>query len=183
MNAHGTLYLVVGPSGAGKDLCLDGASEALKDDPNWVFPKRYITRAAEAGGEEHLPITEDDFRKRQAKGAFALSWHAHNLDYAIPRSINDDLALGQNVIVNVSRQVLEDARKTYPSVIILLVTAPKEILRDRLIARGRETPEDIDERLSRSFQDMPHGPDVRLVINDGTKVDAVNRFLKALGAS
>ena len=45
--AEGTLFLVVGPSGAGKDSLIAGAAKALAGDPRFVFPSRLLTKSSD----------------------------------------------------------------------------------------------------------------------------------------
>ena len=174
------LVLVVGPSGAGKDTLLDGARAALGGDPLFVFPRRDITRPAEAGGEDHDPIDEAQFAVREAAGGYALTWRAHGLAYGIPADIADDLALDRTVVVNVSRAVLDAARARFGALRVLVVTASPEILARRLSQRGRESAADIAQRLARAEAIPVTGDDVVVVQNDGTPQEGVARFLAAL---
>lgn len=172
------LILVVGPSGAGKDSLLNGARVALAADPRFRFVRRVITRPADAGGEAHEPATEAKFLTRRAAGGFALDWQAHGLRYGIPADITADLAAGRAVIANISRGVLDMARSRF-HVRIIEITAPKDVLAQRLAARGRESPADIAERVARIVA-VPAAPDVETIQNDTTLEAGVARFVATL---
>lgn len=177
----GHLVLVVGPSGAGKDSLIEGARRALAELPQFVFPRRIITRRSDPGSEDHFTLSEGEFVEQQAAGAFYLHWGAHELRYALPGSIADALATGRTVIANVSRTVIEEARHRHPTTTVIFVTAPQEVLEARLLARGREGIEAVKRRLARSAA-LPEGPGVVTIINDGPLEAAVERFLAVLKA-
>jgi ribose 1,5-bisphosphokinase len=145
----GPFFLVVGPSGAGKDTLLRHAQKALQHDPEVVFVRRIVTRPASVA-EDHHSLSPRDFRAAARQGAFALSWSAHGLSYAIPLSVETDIAAGRRAVCNVSRSVVADARARYRRAVVVLVTAPEEVLRARLMARGRPSDIDVAARLSRA---------------------------------
>jgi ribose 1,5-bisphosphokinase len=177
---RGTLVLVVGPSGAGKDSIIDGAAACLAGDAGFVFARRRITRPAEAGGEIHLPVTEAEFERLAGAGDFLLHWRAHDLGYGLPANYVDDLAAGRTVIANVSRSVLDEARQHLRPVQVVQVTASPERLAARLRQRGREKPADIAERLGRAEALEVSGPDVVTLVNDGRLEDAITAFVAIL---
>jgi ribose 1,5-bisphosphokinase len=168
------LILVVGPSGAGKDTMLSLARAALTGDARFRFVRRVITRPADAGGEDHEAVPESDFSKR----SFALRWQAHGLHYGIPLDIVDDLTRGIVVVANVSRGVIAEAGERFP-VRVIEVTAPPEVLAQRLAARGRETVTDVAQRLARDAP-IPAQVVVDTVVNDRTPAEAADRFIAAL---
>jgi phosphonate metabolism protein PhnN/1,5-bisphosphokinase (PRPP-forming) len=159
-------FLVVGPSGAGKDTLIDAARRQLAGDARFRFVRRDITRPREAGGEEHNAIDRDIFLNRRAAGAYALHWEAHGLGYGIPGDIAADLQAGRIVVASVSRSVIEDAAKKF-RVRVLEITAPPTLLAQRLATRGREGAADIAARLARSVP-LPQSIDVVTIVNDGT---------------
>lgn len=180
MTRHGVLFLVVGPSGVGKDSLIDGARQFLDQDNGFWFPKRFITRQADAGGEVHQTMTPEEFDRLSLDGAFMLSWRAHGHGYGIPIAAREALARGRSVVVNVSRQVIDEARRQWSPVRVMLITAPRDVLRERLIKRGRETPDDIERRLDRMDAYHVTGDDVREVVNADQLERATNRFVAML---
>ncbi|MFV0473740.1 MAG: phosphonate metabolism protein/1,5-bisphosphokinase (PRPP-forming) PhnN [Pikeienuella sp.] len=176
---RGALIFVTGPSGSGKDTLIRAALAARPD----ILPaRRRITRPADTATEDFEPVTEAAFAELKKTGAFALDWEAHGLSYGVPREIEKPLAAGRHVLANGSRAAIEAARARFSPLLILLVTAPAEVLAARLAARGRESAEAIAERLARAALDAPTGADVIAVCNGGALEDGIAAFLSALPA-
>ena len=176
----GTFFLVVGPSGAGKDTLIDGANAALAGNQGILFARRAITRPSGAGGEDHDAVTEAEFDVRNQAGDFMLDWEAHGLKYGIPATYADELAAGQHVIANVSRSVIREAISCYSQTVVLEVTASHKILAERLAGRGRETENEIRARLNRHAASIPEEADKTVIFNDGSAEEGIAKFVSAL---
>lgn len=182
MKARGTLILVVGPSGAGKDTLIAGARAALKGDARFVFPRRAITRPRIVGAEDSETMAPGAFAAATAAGAFALAWRAHGLSYGIPIAIDAALGQSRHVVVNVSRSVITEARQRYQPLHIVEAWAPVEVLAERLAERGRESEAEIADRLARATPVEVEGSDVTRVPTTGTVAESLERFLVILRA-
>lgn len=173
----GRLFVVVGPSGAGKDTLLAGAVAA---DPSLHWARRVITRPEVAGGEPFEGVSEAAFAARLARGDFALHWQAHGLHYGVPRAEIAALQEGRDVLVNGSRGALAEALAAYPDLVILHITAPIPVLAARLAARGRETRQQIEARLRRADLGLPQGLLCLEIINDASLEEGISRLVQAL---
>lgn len=181
--AEGKLFYVIGPSGSGKDSLMRYARERLASDPRVVFAHRYITRPVELHGENHVALTEAEFDARQAAGLFAMHWSSHGLRYGIGQEINFWLAKGCNVVMNGSREYLAEARRRYPALTAILVTVSPEILAARLRARGRETEDQISERIVRARQFMRPEGRLEIIENDDELHVAGDRLVQLLSVA
>ncbi len=170
------LFLVVGPSGAGKDTLLAGVIAA---EPRLHWARRVITRPESAGGEPFEGVTEAVFAQRLARGDFALQWRAHGLRYGVPFA---ELPADRDVIVNGSRAAIPQALSAFPALKVIHITAPVAILADRLAARGRESRDEITARLSRADLSLPTGLPVIEIVNDASPETGAARLLQALRA-
>lgn len=145
----GQLIYIIGASGSGKDTLISYAREKLAGTSGVCFAHRYITRAAHAGHENHVALSADEFAARVSAGLFAMHWSSYGLSYGIGIEIDRWLAGGQTVIVNGSRRYLDQARAIYPTLLPVVVDVSVEVLRERLLARGREDSAAIEARLQR----------------------------------
>jgi ribose 1,5-bisphosphokinase len=176
----GRLIFLVGPSGSGKDSLIDASREQLAA-AGVEIARRVITRSAEAKGEAAQGVTPEQFDTLRAQGAFAMHWRANGLDYGIPRQVDQWLAAGRAVLVNGSRAYLPEARQRYPDMLAVLVEVKPEVLRQRLLARGRETAEEVEQRLARSARlQAETDPSVHVLDNSSTLQAAVAAFVSLL---
>ncbi len=175
----GRLIYLMGPSGAGKDSLIDAARATLQKNQVEIA-QRIITRSAEAKGEKAVGVSVERFEQLCAEGAFALHWRANDLAYGIPVEIDAWLASGRAVLINGSRAHLPKARERYPDLLAILITVEPRVLRQRLLARGRESLEDIERRLARSPQLSLHDPAIHLLDNSTSLEDAQRRLLDLL---
>jgi ribose 1,5-bisphosphokinase len=176
----GILVLVVGPSGVGKDTLISYCRSRLSDSDSIVFPRRTITRAAGDGPEDNDCVSETEFREKCERGAFAVHWRAHGLHYGVPAAIDTHLAARRTVVVNVSRSVVDAVRQRYRRLIVVSVTARREVVATRLRERRRETIDDIDRRLARGTSIEVDGPDVVRLDNSGPIEAAGENLLRLL---
>lgn len=177
---RGTIVLVVGPSGSGKDSIIGGAAAALDGDKRFFFPRRDITRPAALGHEPYRALSLEAFEQRRARGAYSLSWPAHGLWYGVPGIVEKHLEEGRHVVVNVSRGVIPEARQRLQPARIVSIQVPRDSLRTRLQARNRESEKEIEARLERAAAFHIDGPDVVRLPNDSSLQAAVGTFVALL---
>lgn len=161
------IFYVIGPSGSGKDSLLRYARERLTDVSNLVFAHRYITRPVDGVHENHVYLSEYEFRARLNYGFFAMHWQSHGFFYGIGCEIDCWLAKGCHVVINGSRGFFHEAKRLYPTIFPVYINASTSVLRDRLKARGRESGSDIEARLVRDREYSYIAPSCVVIDNDG----------------
>ena len=149
------LIYLMGPSGSGKDSLLAHARALLAAEAGVVIAHRCITRPADAGGENHVALTREEFLARRKARLFARDWESHGLCYGIGLELNLWLAKGSTVVVNGSRDYLREACSRYPELLPVAVAVSAPTLQRRLLARGREDAAGINRRLQRQAAEQP----------------------------
>ena len=142
------LIYVVGPSGAGKDSLLAWLRHHWPSPGGLHVARRTITRPVQAGAEQHEAVSEAEFGNLVSQGAFACHWQAHGFCYGIRvAELAPPAALC--VCLSGSRQHLPFALRQWPHLQVLHVTAPADLIAQRLMLRGRDTAASVRARLSR----------------------------------
>lgn len=179
----GTLFYVVGASGAGKDSLMTYARARLGGRAAVFFAHRYITRPADAGGENHVALNRAEFAQMKALDLFALDWESHGCCYGLGREIDLWLERGANVVMNGSRGFLPEASRRYPDLCVVLVEVSAAILRERLETRGREKPDEIERRIARATAFTVEHPNLVTIRNNGALYEAGDRLAGLLSGA
>ena len=172
------LIYVIGPSGAGKDSLLNSLRQDVAEmvgtttAPPLYFAKRTITRSHDQSNEDHEAVDTANFESLINREAFAMYWFVNGLHYGIRHQELAPMSESTWVMVNGSRAYLEEAKRRFPGLTVLYITAPIEVLRARLLSRGRENEQAIEARLSRS-QDVALKPQDLCLSNGGSLADSV----------
>lgn len=143
------LFLVGGPSAAGKTTI--GLTLAEQID-GLEFVPRYTTRryrGSELDGREYVFVSPACFLSKAAAGDF-IEYRDYDfgMSYGLGKAdVERVLAAGKNAIALMNLGKIEDVRRTAPDAVTLFLDVPLDVLRERLMSRGRNTAEEIAERL------------------------------------
>ncbi len=175
----GRLVYCMGPSG--KDSLLGWLRTHLPQPCPVHWAQRTISRAATSGGEAHEGVSPEAFAALCSEHAFALYWHANGLGYGLRHAQLAPLAQGHWVLLNGSRAYLPEALARFPDLVAVHITASPQVLRERLLSRGRETREEVEARVQRALAYTPPPGAASLEVhNDGALGDAGQRLVNGL---
>ena len=155
MNRKGIIIVVSGFSGAGKGTLM---KELIKKYEGYALSVSATTRSPRPGeehGREYFFVSNEEFEKLIAENG--LIEHAGYVDhyYGTPRKfVEDKLSQGIDVILEIEIQGALQIKEQYPDAVLLFVMPPSaDELRKRLIGRGTETEEVINQRLQRAKEE------------------------------
>ena len=152
----GTLFVVSSPSGGGKGTLI---RRVLDTVPNLSYSVSYTTRAprnSEVDGREYFFIDLAAFEKMASAGEF-LEWACvHGNLYGTARhQVMEETAAGVDIILEVDVQGAASIRDLMLDAVSIFILPPSyEILKERLIARGTDTPEQLAVRLKNAPDEL-----------------------------
>ena len=158
--------MVVAPSGAGKSSLVNAV---LHDDAGLVLSISCTTRTPRPGEEEnkHYRFVSIEAFEQMRRDDQLLEWaHVHGNYYGTPRDrVDNALAAGQDVLLEIDWQGARQVREHYPQAIAIFILPPSiEALEARLTQRGQDAPSVIGHRLLAAGGEISHAPECQYVI-------------------
>ena len=149
MNKKGILIVVSGFSGAGKGTIMKALLEKYDNYALSISATTRNPREGEVDGREYFFKTTEEFEKMIAKDELIEYAKYVNNYYGTPKAyVEEQLANGKDVILEIEIQGALKVKEKFPETLLLFVTPPSaKILKERLVGRGTETMEIIEQRM------------------------------------
>src|SRR5678815_5573140 len=155
-SSRGTLFVVSSPSGGGKGTIIRHVLDVVE---NLSYSVSFTTRAprqSEVDGREYFFVSRETFDEMVAAGEF-LEWACvHGNFYGTSKKqIIEETAAGSDIILEVDVQGAASVRQLLMDSVSIFILPPSyEVLRQRLIARGTDSPEELDLRLRNAPEEL-----------------------------
>ncbi|MEA2488797.1 MAG: guanylate kinase [Acidobacteriota bacterium] len=187
-HADGTLFIVSGPSGAGKTTLIERVRNELKKIKiELYFSVSHTTRQPRTGeldGVNYHYVARETFEAMAARGEFLEYAHVHAHYYGTSKAeVEERLRHGQDVILDIdyqgAKQIAEDADLKARSLSVFIFPPSLDELEARLRRRDLNTDAEIDLRLRKAIAEIAEGKDFYnyIIINDN--LDIAGECLKA----
>lgn len=164
------LFVISGPSGAGKGTLVARVREQLPDLGLTVSATTRPPRPGEIDGVSYHFLTDEEFTRRVDSGEF-LEWaHVHDHRYGtLKTEVDSRLQCGQSIILELDVQGALAVRTTYPDAVLVFIEPPSlEILETRLRGRATEDEHELRIRLDNARNELQYASsyDERIVNDD-----------------
>ena len=169
----GKLYIISAPSGAGKTSLV---KQLITEVDQLVVSVSHTTRSMRNGethGSDYFFVSVDEFKSMIENQAFLE--HAQVFDNfygTAQKTVEDNLAQGRDVILEIDWQGAQQVRKMLPDSLSIFILPPSiEILKQRLQNRAQDNDEVIERRMRDAVTEMSHYPEFDyLIVNDDFKL-------------
>lgn len=154
--SNGFLLVLSGPSGSGKGTV---SKELMSRRDDIVFSVSATTRKSRTGevdGVNYFFKDKAEFIRMQEQNEFLESAFVHNNYYGTPKSfVMEQIEKGEIVLLEIDVQGALQVKKNYKNAVFIFLLPPTmDELRNRIIKRGTETPEDINRRFENAFKEL-----------------------------
>ena len=152
----GRLFVISGPSGAGKGTICKKLLESVDISISTSMTTR-APRPGEIDGKDYYFVTVDEFEEKIANGGMLEYARVFDNIYGTPKDmVIKQLERGRDVILEIDVQGGLQIKKKMPEQAVLVFVLPPDLttLRQRIIDRGTETEEVIDKRFNEAINEI-----------------------------
>lgn len=172
----GKLFIISGPSGAGKGTICQRLVEESKVELSVSMTTRN-PRPGEIDGKSYYFTTREDFLTEIEKGGFLEYAEVYGNYYGTPKEkVIEKLSSGVDVVLEIDIQGALKVKEAYPNGIFIFILPPSMAeLRKRITGRGSETEESINLRLSQTLKEVSYIDKYDYCVVNGDLEEAVSR--------
>lgn len=184
LSRRGTLFVISGPSGVGKGTIKDAVLSRIDNMQLSISATTRKPRKGEINGKDYFFIDTQKFQELINEEQF-LEWaNVYKNLYGTPRQfVEDNLNQGRDVMLEIDIQGALQVKEKKPDGVFIFIAPPSlEELSQRLVGRGKDTPESITLRLAACKQEMDQARhyDYMVINRDlSTAVDMVCSIITA----
>ena len=186
MKKQGTLVVVSGFAGTGKGTVM---KELLGRYDSYALSISATTRnprPGEVDGREYFFKTKEEFEQMIERDEFVEHACYVGNYYGTPKKyVQEQLAAGKDVILEIEIQGALNIKSQFPDALLLFIAPPSaDVLKARLVGRGTETEEVIEQRLARAVEESKGIENYDyLVVNDDLDecVENVHQMIQSAG--
>ena len=154
----GSVFIICAPSGAGKTSLVNAL---LEREPDIELSISYTTRPARTGesdGCHYHFVSRDEFQAMARRNEFLESAEVHGNLYGTSRAwIAARRSEGKDIVLEIDWQGAAQVRGLMPDAVGVFILPPSlDALRRRLVARGQDSPEVIEQRLAAAREEVAH---------------------------
>ena len=181
---RGLLLVASGASGTGKGTVCRAMLQEHPEIRLSVSATTRKPRAGEVDGESYFFLTQETFREMIDRKEF-IEWACFcNNYYGTPRkAVEEQLAAGHDVILEIEVQGAMQVKSKFPEAVFIFITPPSlEELRNRIVGRGTETEDVINQRMETARQEFTHMEKYNYILLNDDIDSAVKRFAAIIEA-
>lgn len=147
----GNLFIISGPSGAGKTTLVELLLDRYQDELNLYKIITYTTRTPrldEVDGIDYHFVSKEFFVQKIEQGFF-LEWNQYaDQYYGTSNECVSEINKGKNFILIIDRNGMQEVVQKYPCAVTIWITVDNvEVLKERLCKRGADSDKKIEKRL------------------------------------
>lgn len=185
------VFVITGPSGVGKGTLIRGLLARIPELQLSVSATTRTPRPGERDGVDYHFLSDADFDRKVAAGAFVEHAAYSGRRYGTLRSeLERRTAQGIPVVLEIEVQGARQVRQTLPDAVQVFIAPPSTgapggagaALRERLVGRGTDSREDIERRLRVAEQELAAQDEFdHKVLNDRQEeaLDQLERLVRA----